>query len=418
MTDLADRDGGDTVLVLATVLVTLVAIVARPGGWHEWVPATVGVAVVAAVGGLDPAAVQRVILTTAPTVAFLLAVTVLGAAADRAGLFDVLAVVADRAARGSGRRLLVGTVAISFAVTTVLSLDATVVLVTPAVVAVTGRTGAPPLPHVLAVVFTANAGSLLLPVSNLTNLLAAPRLESATAFAAVTAPVQAAVLIALVVTLLVRHRRALAVPLVTDPAPVRTVVADPRATVTATAAITALVPALLLTEGWQLAAATATAAIVAVAVPPRRRPDAGGDAGPRRLVRVPWRLGLFVVALFVLVDAASAGALGDLARAAVADGGTVRTGIVGALAANLLNNLPAYLLLAPAVPDGDLVALLVGVDVGPNLVTIGSLATLLWLTVLRDHGLAPSPLRFLREGVVVTPITLAVGLAVLVATAG
>lgn len=414
-------------LVLATVLLTLVAVVTRPGGHHEWVYAVAGVAATAIVGGIDPAAALGAVTTTAPTIAFLLAVTVLGAAADRAGLFDALAIGAARVAAGSARRLLVGTVVLSAVVTTFLSLDATVVLVTPAVVAVARRTGASPLPHLFAVVLTANAGSLVLPVSNLTNLLAAPRLGGAVTFAATTAPAQAAVLVTLVVILLVRHRRVLGVPIGTDLPPAGTAIADPRAAVVAGGAIAAAVPALLLAEGWALAAATAGAAALATAVAPRaarvrlaERARSGPDgrgAAPRR-VRLPWRLGLFVVALFVLVDAASAGLLGEVARTAIADGGTVRTGLVGAVAANALNNLPAYLLLAPAVPDGDLVALLVGVNVGPNLVTVGSLATLLWLTVLRDHGLAPTPLRFLREGLVVAPITLAVGIGVLALTHG
>ncbi|MGH8932586.1 MAG: ArsB/NhaD family transporter, partial [Egibacteraceae bacterium] len=79
-----------------------------------------------------------------------------------------------------------------------------------------------------------------------------------------------------------------------------------------------------------------------------------------------------------------------------------------------LNNLPAYLLLSPSVADGAaLRGLLAGVNVGANLTTIGSLATLLWLAYLRAQGLAPTPLQYLRWGLIVTPLTLLPALALL-----
>ena len=400
------------VVTVVVVLLTLGAIVLRPGGHHEWVPTAVGVAALAVVGALTVTDTAGVLTETAPVVAFLLAVTVLGGAADRAGLFDVLALAAGRAARGDARRLLVAVVLLAFAVTTVLSLDATVVLLTPAVVAVVRRTGAPPLPLLLAVVFTANAGSLLLPISNLTNLLVQPRLGGTATYAAAIWPAQLAALVTLAGVLAVRHRRVLAAPLTTDLPPARTAIADHRAVLWAGAAIASLVPVLVLTEGWGLAAGTAVAAAVATAASVHVTVRAG-TPGPR----VPWRLGLFVAGLFVLVDAAARGPLGATARLAVGDAGPVVVGVVGAVTSNLLNNLPAFLLLAPAVADGPpLLGLLIGVNLGPNLLTIGSLATLLWLAVLRQHGLAPSPLRFLREGLVVAPPTVAVALGVLVLT--
>lgn len=400
-------------MVTATVVaVTLVAIVARPGGHHEWVPTTLGVAVLAGIGVLTVPDVAAVVAETAPVVAFLLAVTVLGGAADRAGLFDALALAAGRVARGDARRLLVAVVLLSFAVTTLLSLDATVVLLTPAVVAVVRRTGAPPLPLLLAVVFTANAGSLLLPVSNLTNLLVTSRLGGAATYAAAIWPAQVAALVTLIGILLCRHRRVLARPLAVDHGPAPAAVVDRRAMAWSTAAVASLVPVLLLTEGWGLAAGTGLAAAVASVA--AARVSVLGDASGLRL---PWRLGVFVTSLFVLVDAAARGGLGTSARALVSDADPVTAGVVGAVTANLLNNLPAFLLLAPAVDDGPpLLSLLVGVNLGPNLLTIGSLATLLWLAVLRPYGLAPTPVRFLREGLFVAPPTIAVALGVLVLT--
>lgn len=117
--------------------------------------------------------------------------------------------------------------------------------------------------------------------------------------------------------------------------------------------------------------------------------------------------------LFILVDAAAVGWLGTLAGDALDGAGVVRAGVVGAVAANLLNNLPAFLLLEPVTAGGALPALLVGVNLGPNLAGIGSLTTLLWLALLRSRGLAPSGWSYLRWGLLVTPATLVPALAAL-----
>ncbi|MTV25020.1 hypothetical protein FTX61_06255 [Nitriliruptoraceae bacterium ZYF776] len=402
--------------VLTTVVAVgaLVGAVVRPRGLHEWVPTTAGVALLAVTGQLRIDRVADVLATTAPIVAFLLAVTVLGAAADRGGVFDALADGTARVAGGSSRRLLLAVLVVGAATTTVLSLDATVVFLTPAVLALARRTGAPPLPLVLAVVYVANAGSLLLPVSNLTNLLVADRLGGAPRFAATTWPAQLTALVVLAAVLLVWHRRALSAPL--RPPTARSVAARPDgiALVGTGVAIVALAPALLLTHGWGLAGATAVAAAAAATVVHRRRRP-GAPLAP------PWRLGLFVAALFVLVDAAATGPLGRAVRAVLdlAGGDVVGTGVTTALAANLFDNLPAFLLVAPEVADGPpLLAALVGANVGATVTTFGSLATLLWLAILRRSApeLAPSPLRFLRWGLVVTPLVLLPTLLVLAAT--
>ena len=392
--------------VLVAVL-TITAVIVRPGNRHEWVYATAGAAVLAVAGLLGVGTIETVWQRTGPVVVFLLAATFLGAAADRAGVFDVLAGWLSRVSRGSARRLLVAVVVLALAVTSVLSLDATVVLLTPAVVALARRTGAPVLPLALAVVYVANTGSLLSPVANLTNLLVAPRLGGAETFAATMLPVQIAALVPLTVLLLIWHRQALRVPVaVAAPAPVPSRFAFG----VAAGAILALVPVLVLTEGWRLAAATSLVAVLAWAAGWRLPPD-------RPKARVPWRLGVFVMALFVVVDVAASGPLGAAAERTLADNGPVVAGLVGGLSANLLNNLPAFLLLSPAATDGpQLLGLLVGVNVGPNLATIGSLATLLWLSILRQHDLAPSPLTYLRWGLVVTPLTLLPALLVLAAT--
>ncbi|MEX2654604.1 MAG: SLC13 family permease [Acidimicrobiia bacterium] len=383
----------------AVMIVTVVLVVLRPRGLPEWVAAGTGLAVVAMLGVAEPTAIAAVVGRTAPVVVFLLAVTVLGRAAEHTGAFDAAALAAGRVARGSGQRLLAAVLLAGLVTTTILSLDATVVLLTPAVIALARRTGAPLLPLALATVYVANTGSLLLPVSNLTNLLVVERLGGSWAFLRSMVLPQAVAFLALWGVLAIWHREALGRPLVPEmPAP-RSAVPDRTALVVAVVAVAALLPGVLLLHGWALAGWSSAVAVLAVAGASRIGPTGW-------LGWVPWRLGMFVLALFALVDA-SAGPVARLAELALGGGGPVRAGLVGAAVSNLVNNLPAFLLLEDLVADGTpLQGLLIGVNVGPNLMTVGSLATLLWLAILRQHNAAPTSLDYLRWGLVVTPATL------------
>jgi arsenical pump membrane protein len=107
-----------------------------------------------------------------PTVGFLAAILVLAHLAGAEGVFRYAGSAAARFSRGSPRRLLVMVFVIAATVTAALSLDATVVLLTPVVFATAAAVRVPARPHVYACTHLANSASLLLPVSNLTNLLA------------------------------------------------------------------------------------------------------------------------------------------------------------------------------------------------------------------------------------------------------
>ena len=142
---------------------------------------------------------------------------------------------------------------------------------------------------------------------------------------------------------------------------------------------------------------------------------------PRELVRAaePGFL-VFVLALGIVVEAASRHGLGSAADALVPHG----TGLpellaiaaVGALAANLVNNLPATLILLPAtaaVGPGAVLAMLVGVNVGPNLTFSGSLATLLWRRVMHAHDEPADLGEFTRLGALTVPCVLVASTAAL-----
>ena len=146
--------------------------VIRPRGWPEAVAAVPAAALVIGTGAVPPQAALAEAERLGPVIGFLAAVLVLAQLCDGEGLFRACGTWMARNSKGRPRRLLAQVFASASAITAVLSLDATVVLLTPVVYATSAQLGARPKPHVYACTHLANSASLLLPVSNLTNLLA------------------------------------------------------------------------------------------------------------------------------------------------------------------------------------------------------------------------------------------------------
>jgi hypothetical protein len=141
-----------------------------------WAVAGVAGVLVVAMGWLPGPAARDIALTRGgPVLGFLAAITVLAELADRAGVFDAAAVWCARAAGGSTVRLFLLIAALGTTTTIAMSLDTTAVLLTPVMLTLTTRLGLRSLPFALLAVWLANTASLLLPVSNLTNLLALQR---------------------------------------------------------------------------------------------------------------------------------------------------------------------------------------------------------------------------------------------------
>ena len=348
-----------------------------------WLIAAALGALTLATGLLSPGGAADVLDRTAPVLVFLVAITVLAELADRAGVFDVAAHRAAKLARGSTLRLFLLLVLLATATTVLLSLDTTAVLLTPVVVAVAQQLELDPLPFAMTAVWLANTASLLLPVSNLTNLLAQSHLDLTTAEYAtkLLAPAGTAVAVT-VVLLLVLHRRTLTTRYRTpeEPRPDDTVLL-----VGTAAAALLLVPLLL--AGLEVAVAASACALAAAALSLwRKRSALTTDL-------VPWRLVVLVTGLFLVVAAAGPLGVDDLLRHGV--GGTAVTAAVGA---NAINNLPAYLALERVTPHDQLLQVLLGVNLGPLVTPWASLATLLWAERCRARGLTISWLRYALQG--------------------
>jgi len=359
-------------------------------------------AVTVLTGVLPTSEVMAVAERVWPVLLFVVMVTVVTELAAEAGLFTV---VASRLARwGLDRAWLLWLLVVALATTSTvfLSLDTTAVLLTPVVVLLTRQVGLPPLPFALTTVWLANTGSLLLPVSNLTNLLAEGRLDlgSPAGFARLmVGPAVASVVVPCLVLFVVFRR-----DLLRSYEPRETASPDDVVLLRASAVVVGLLlPALVSgVEVWVPATVAALVLVVLFAV--RRRQVL-------RVGLVPWQLVLLASGLFLVIEAGhAAGLTGVLASVAGTGDSTaalLQVSGVGALGANLVNNLPAYLALEP-VADSPLrlAALLVGVNAGALLTPWASLATLLWHARLEALEVRISWPRYAALGLLVVPPTL------------
>lgn len=338
-----------------------------------------------------------------PVLAFLVCITVVAEIADHAGVFDVAGHWAARMAKGRTLALWLVVVVLSCAATTVLSLDTTAVLLTPVVITTARQAGLPPLPFAFTTVWLANTASLLLPVSNLSNLLALHEFHRWGGLSAYLRVAWLPALVAMVATVLViaaLHHRQLrgryVVPSMPQPPDV--------VLLRMAAAVCLLLGPSFVTGITPAIPAAAGALILLVTLTVRER-----DA--LRTVAVPCQMVLGVTVLFALVDFLRSHGLEDLIVRVMGSGEStvdlLRVSGLGALGGNLINNLPAYLAAESAASGSAhrLMALLIGVNAGPIITVWGSLATLLWLGRCRRAGLAIPLRRYTLESVVVALVT-------------
>ncbi len=409
--------GGADVATWCVAGLATAGVIVRPWQLPEAIWA-VGGAVTLVVAGLLPwRGALHAALEGTDVYLFLIGMMLLSEVARREGLFDWLAAGAVRHSRGSARRLFLLIYAVGTIVTAFLSNDATAVVLTPAVFVATRAAQAEPLPYLFICAFIANAASFVLPISNPANLVLygrhMPALPSWLGHFLLPSALSIAATLAV---LLLLERSFLRGPINAQ------VEQPPLSAGGKTAAIGIFVTALVLltvsSVGVALGLPTALAGLATMALVLIAKRE---EPWPT-LRGVSWLVLPLVAGLFVLVQGLQqTGVLAQLARLLHrgAQGSTEATaagaGTLLAILCNLMNNLPAGLIAGHAVANAHVPrqvtdALLVGVDLGPNLSVTGSLATILWLTALRREGLEVGFGTFLRRGAAIMPPALVLAL--------
>lgn len=404
----------------AIAAVATLGVITRPFSWPEAIWAVLG-AVALVVFGLMPAGTAwEGVLKGTDVYLFLVGMMLMSEVARKEGLFDWLASIAVRAAKGSPTRLFTLIYVVGTVVTVFLSNDACAVVLTPAVYAATKAAKVEnPLPYLLICAFIANAASFVLPISNPANLVVfAEHMPPLTQWLAMFALPSVLAIVATYATLRLTQNSVLRSQQVATDVEVvhlsRTgLVAGLGIVATGGVLIGASALGLDLGLPTFVAGGLTTAAVLLM--------KRGGLVEVAK--DVSWSVLPLVAGLFVLVEALEkTGVLRMIADALkqAATASPVETawgaGTLIAVLCNLVNNLPAGLIAGAAVqtahvPDKVAGAVLIGVDIGPNLSVTGSLATILWLTAIRREGQDVGFWRFLKLGLLVMPPALLLALA-------
>jgi arsenical pump membrane protein len=394
-------------------------VITRPFAWPEFIWAVAGALLLLLLGLLSPGEVLSGVTKGTDVYLFLTGMMLLAELARQEGLFDWLAAHAAGLADGSATRLFSLVFCVGTVVTVFLSNDATAVVLTPAVAAVVKTAKAEePLPYLLICAFIANAASFVLPISNPANLVIygnhmPPLLQWLPRYALPSVLAIVATYIILRWTQSAQLRQDISNSF--DLAPLSAAGKMAAAGIAATAVVLLGASAF----GIQLGLPTFLAGLATTLFALTR-----SKSGLIAVVRnVSWSVLPLVAGLFVLVEGLEktgvTRTLADLLQNLVQQSASLAAwaaGLVLAVGCNLVNNLPAGLVAGRVVemghvPDHVRSAVLIGVDLGPNLSVTGSLATILWLTALRREGQQISSWTFLKLGVLVTPPALLLSLA-------
>jgi arsenical pump membrane protein len=404
------------VATLAVFAAMLVLMVLRPHRWSEAWWTMLAAAAMLVLGLVTPHEAVATVLAGKNTLLFLLSLLALSLLIGKSGFFDWAAIRCALVAKGDAHSLYRNAFVAGAVVTAILSLDTTAVMLTPVMLALVKRLKVPAAPYVLLCAFVANVGSLLLPISNLTNLLFADAFRQT--FAAFAARMIVPQLVALITTYAVlrwHFRRHLPASFDSEslPSPASVVPNRPYFLICVTALV-AVLPCYFLAPLMGLEPyvfAFAASAVLAVAGMANRRVQIG-------FVReLAWDLFPFVIGLFIAVQGLENLGIVDVSSGWLAE---MRAGSPGkllaaagatALASNITNNLPAALiarsvLLRSHAHMGTVLAALIGANVGPMITPFGSLATMLVLAFARRDGEEVSAGQLVMLGLWAVPVIL------------
>lgn len=407
-------------LIWIISLTSIALMLLRPRGLPEHVWIGGGAVLLVATRLLPLHAALHAIGEGTDVYLFLGGMMLLAELAREEGVFDWVADFAVRHAQGSASRLFLLVYLAGTAVTALLSNDATAVVLTPAVLAAVRRARVEPRPHLLACALIANAASFLLPIANPANLVVfGDHLPALGSWLRMFLLPSVASVVATFVCLRLLSRKALA----GETAPAQEPYRLQAAGWMAVAGIVIAAAALLVSSGLgiPLGAPTCAAGVVALGLVATRDRKAPSSA----MRGVAWGVLPLVAGLFMIVEALNRAGMMRLTRAGLAwlasapDGvGKLAGGFSVALLSNAMNNLPAGLAAGTALRQmgqhGLLAhAVLIGVDLGPNLSVTGSLATILWLIALRRENAEITGWEFLKIGAISMPVALLLALLAL-----
>jgi arsenical pump membrane protein len=415
-----------TILSSLITLLTLVGIMTRPFRWNEARVAMGGAGFLLLLGLISPADALFTLIRDWNTFLFFLGMVALSALAETASLFDWLGVQAARLAGKSAARLFLNVFLLGAFISMLFSNDATALILTPIVYVLVTKLRLPVLPYLFACTFIADSASFLLPISNPINIIILSRhpLDLLTFLRLLFLPSVVVIGINVgVFFLLYREQLRGSFDVSRLPSPEKAV--KHRAYFRYTCCVLALVaPAYVAAAAVQFPLSSVAVAgavlLLAGAVYWRRTTLLEMSRG------ISWSIFGFIAGMFIVVRAFEHTGLtakfGNLLLHL--SGGTslgaVMVGTAGAaLGTNLINNVPMAVVMnsalasihnaSPAIRHGFVAATMFGCDLGPNLTTVGSLATVLWLLILRHRHVDVSGLDYFKVGVIVTPLMLLAG---------
>jgi arsenical pump membrane protein len=395
-------------------------VIARPWNWPEFVWAMAGAAMLVLFNLLSWQAAVAAIGRGTDVYLFLIGMMLLSEVARKEGLFNWLATLAVMHARGSAKRLFLIIYVVGALVTVLLSNDATAVVMTPAVYAATRTAQVEPLPFLFICAFIANAASFVLPIGNPANLVVfGGQMPALSEWLRYFAGPSFVAILATYVALRLTQRAALDAKVAAIKGVSPLTLGGKLAAIGIALTVVVLLSASAFGRPLGLPTFCAGASLTAIVLVIARQ-------SPLPMLKniscgvLPLVAGLFVLVAGLnqtVVLSALARNLHD-AAAASPQAASWLAGIVVAVASNLVNNLPMGLIAATTshaarVPAHVAGAILIGVDLGPNLSVTGSLATILWLIALRREGENIASLRFLRLGLIVMPPALLLSLLAL-----
>lgn len=415
-----------TLLVSLVAFLTLVGIMVRPFKWDEAKIAMAGAALLLVIGLITPLDAVTVLLGDWNVFLFFLGMMALSALVDAAGLFDWLAAQAASLAGGSSRRLFLNTFLLGSLISMILSNDATALILTPIVYTLVTRLRLPVLPFLFACTFIADTASFLLPVSNPINIIVLTtfRLNLWTFLRLLLLPSLFVIGINIAAFFFLYRRQVRgAFDAKRLPSAAESIRHNRYFRYTCSVLILVAV-AYIMASAIQLPLSLVAlgGAVFLLLGALHWKQSTLREIGKH----VSWPIFGFIAGMFIIVRAVENTNLTTqfglvlLHLSGGSSFGAVMVGTLGAaLGTNLINNVPMAVVLtsalhgvqhaAPSTRLGFIAGTIFGCDLGPNITTVGSLATVLWLLILRRRNLDVSGLDYFKVGIVVTPIMLVAG---------